>query len=81
LQWTGKSTPTEIYGPYGTARIVEGRGADLFVCEVMAQSVHDEMMERAKADAAAGNRTAFRGTSPRRTRRLRSSAAWPRKRT
>jgi ribonuclease BN (tRNA processing enzyme) len=31
------------------------RGADVFVCEVIAQSVYDQMMERAKADAAAGH--------------------------
>ncbi|HET8696399.1 MAG TPA: MBL fold metallo-hydrolase [Gammaproteobacteria bacterium] len=30
------------------------RGADLFVCEVMAQSVYDRNMETARADAAAG---------------------------
>ena len=30
------------------------RGADVFVCEVMAQSVYDRNMETAKADAAAG---------------------------
>lgn len=31
------------------------RGADIMVSEIMAQSVYDQMMERAKADAAAGN--------------------------
>jgi ribonuclease BN (tRNA processing enzyme) len=31
------------------------RGADVFVCEVIAQSVYDQMMARAKADAEAGH--------------------------
>jgi ribonuclease BN (tRNA processing enzyme) len=31
------------------------RGADFFVCEVMAQSVYERMMARAKEDADAGN--------------------------
>lgn len=41
--------------PYSKNLVALARNADLFVCEVIAQSVHDQMMERAKADAEAGN--------------------------
>jgi ribonuclease BN (tRNA processing enzyme) len=41
--------------PYSKNLVALARDADLFVCEVIAQSVYDETMERARADAAAGN--------------------------
>jgi ribonuclease BN (tRNA processing enzyme) len=41
--------------PYSKNLVALARDADLFVCEVMAQSVYEETMERARADAAAGN--------------------------
>ena len=41
--------------PYSKNLVALARGADVFVCEVMAQSVYEQMMARAKADADAGN--------------------------
>jgi ribonuclease BN (tRNA processing enzyme) len=41
--------------PYSKNLVVLAQGADVFVCEVMAQSVNDAQMARAKADAEAGN--------------------------
>jgi ribonuclease BN (tRNA processing enzyme) len=40
---------------YSKNLVALARGADFFVCEVMAQSVYEQNMARAKADAAAGN--------------------------
>ncbi len=41
--------------PYSKNLVALARNADVFVCEVMAQSVYEQMMARAKADADAGN--------------------------
>ena len=41
--------------PYSKNLVALARDADVFVCEVMAQSVYEQMMARAKADADAGN--------------------------
>jgi ribonuclease BN (tRNA processing enzyme) len=40
---------------YSENLVTLARGADVFVCEVIAQSVYDANMARAKADAQAGN--------------------------
>jgi ribonuclease BN (tRNA processing enzyme) len=41
--------------PYSKNLVALARDADVFVCEVMAQSVYEQMMARAQADADAGN--------------------------
>ena len=40
---------------YSENLVALARGADYFVCEIMAQSVYDQNMARAKADEEAGN--------------------------
>jgi len=40
---------------YSSNLVDLARGADVFICEVMDQSIHDQMAERAKAEADKGN--------------------------
>jgi ribonuclease BN (tRNA processing enzyme) len=59
LSWRIDSAQRSIVFSGDTAyskNLVElARGADLFVCEIMAQSMYEQMMARAKTDAEAGN--------------------------